>query len=274
MKITFYGTRGSIPVPGKGYLHVGGNTASSLIDFECGEIAILDAGTGIRQIGIDLMSRSEPLPEEIFIGLSHTHWDHIHGFPFFSPAYNSGQKLVVAICGQDSDSRDLEAVFKTQMLKDFFPLPLEQMGAEISFWQPNITRYKTSSGIRINAIKHNHPGNAYSYRIEEENSVLVYCTDIEHGDSIDERIVELSKDADLLIHDAQFTPEELKTRKGWGHSSWEQAVEVARMANVRRLALFHHDPDHDDAFLVNLEMECQNRFPSSFLAREGMEILI
>ncbi|MDP8208334.1 MAG: MBL fold metallo-hydrolase [Candidatus Electryonea clarkiae] len=274
MKITFYGTRGSIPVPEKGSLHVGGNTSSTLIEFESGEIAILDAGTGIRKIGHDLMLRSKPLPEEILIGLSHTHWDHIQGFPFFSPAYNPKQKLTVAICRQDYDTGDLESVFRTQMQSDFFPLPLEKMGAEISFWQPHITRYRTTSKIKIEAIKHNHPGNAYTYRIEEKDSVLVYCTDIEHGDSIDERIVELSKDADLLIHDAQYTPDELENKKGWGHSSWEQAVEVAMRANVKKLALFHHDPDHDDKFLINLEWGCQNLFPSSFLAREGMEILI
>ncbi len=148
------------------------------------------------------------------------------------------------------------------------------MGAKFSFWQPDISEYTGELGNKWEILKHNHPGNAYSYRFTEVDSgkVFVYCTDIEHGDEIDKRVVELSRDADLLIHDAQYTPDELKQKKGWGHSSWEQAVQVAEQAGVKRLALFHHDPEHDDSFLLSVEKECRKRFSNAFFAREGSAV--
>ena len=122
-------------------------------------------------------------------------------------------------------------------------------------------------------VKHNHPGNAYSYRLQDiEGKVIVYCTDIEHGEHINPQIVELARNADVLIHEGQYTPEELSRFKGWGHSSWAQAVEVADRANVKKLIITHHDPDHDDAFLSEIEKQCQARFSNTILAREKMEI--
>jgi ribonuclease BN (tRNA processing enzyme) len=146
------------------------------------------------------------------------------------------------------------------------------MGAEMSFWAPDVTCYSTPAGVTVEASKLNHPGDAFGYRIEDGGKVLVYCTDVEHVDGIDPSVVALARDADLLIHDAQYTPEELERKKGWGHSSWEQAVEVAEKAGVKRLALFHHDPEHTDSILLKLEKECQGRFPEAFLAREGTRI--
>jgi ribonuclease BN (tRNA processing enzyme) len=124
----------------------------------------------------------------------------------------------------------------------------------------------------VKTNKHNHPGGAYGYRIELEGKVLVFCTDVEHGKSIDKNVVKFSEGADLLIHDAQFTDEEIKDKRGWGHSSYSQAIEVAERANVKMLALTHHDPDHDDKFLKKMEKKCQKRFKDCFLAREKMEI--
>ena len=124
-------------------------------------------------------------------------------------------------------------------------------------------------------VKHNHPGGAYSYRFRDtEGKVIVYCTDIEHGERIDPNVVELARDADLLIHEAQYTPEELPRYKGWGHGSWNQAVEVAERAKVTRLVITHHDPDHDDSFLEDVERECQSHFPNCVFAREKMEIVV
>ena len=126
----------------------------------------------------------------------------------------------------------------------------------------------------VTAQKHNHPGGAYSFRIERNGEVLVVCTDVEHGEQIDPRLVELARGADLLVHDAQYTAEELQKRRGWGHSSFDQAMQVAEMAGVKSLALTHHDPDHDDEFLLRIEKLCQERFPNTVLAREGMELPI
>jgi len=272
VKITFYGTRGSIPVPEGESVRIGGNTPCVLITFESGRIAILDAGTGIRKLGKDLMEEGHEQYENILVGLSHTHWDHIQGFPFFRPAYDPRRHFTIAICGKGGHGEKLENLFGLQMQHEFFPTPLEKMGAKMSFWAPDVTRYTTPAGITVVASKQNHPGGSYGYRIEDHGKILVYCTDVEHADGIDPRVVALARDADLLIHDAQYTPEELKGKRGWGHSSWEQAVEVAQRAGAKRLALFHHDPEHTDSFLLKLETECRKRFPGAFLAREGTHI--
>jgi phosphoribosyl 1,2-cyclic phosphodiesterase len=273
MKIKFYGTRGSIPVSGAEYTEFGGNTSCTRISFANGRVGIIDAGTGIRNLGRDL--QSEDLEQDkVFIILSHTHWDHIQGFPFFAPVYNPRQKFTVVFPGRREGVTSLRDIFATQMREEFFPVPLDGLAAEIDFWEPGVTSHTSVYGIKVDIIKHRHPGGAYSYRIEESGKALVYCTDIEHGETLDQAIVELARDADLLIHDAQYTPEELPGKKGWGHSSWEQAVEVAEKAGVKRLALFHHDPDHNDSFLQSVEEACQARFADCFLAKEGIEVEI
>ena len=279
MKATFYGTRGSTPVSEKNFVQFGGNTSCVMLTMDSGHNFIFDAGTGIRKLDADLtrLSNVQPLglPElnipalDVVIVLSHTHWDHIQGFPFFKPAYDPQKNILLTICGKDRDCNDLENIFTAQMQSDFFPVPLYKMGAKINFWQPDINQYTGPMGITSDFLKHNHPGGAYSYRFTEGDKSFVYCTDIEHGDEIDQSLVEFSRDADLLIHDAQYTPDELKQKKGWGHSSWEQAVEVAEQAGVKKLALFHHDPEHDDSFLLEMEKECQKHFPNAFFAREG-----
>jgi len=272
MKVKFYGTRGSIPVPEREYMDFGGNTTCVRVTLSHGEVIIFDAGTGIRQLGKDLIASSHEQFDFIPIVLSHTHWDHIQGFPFFGPAYDPRRKFLIAICGKDRVCEDLESLFQAQMQAEFFPVPLKQMGAEFTFLQPDITEHTGQLGNEWRLLRHNHPGGAYSYRFTEDDKTFVYCTDIEHGDTIDERIVELSKDADLLIHDAQYTPTELKEKKGWGHSSWEQAIDVAARARVKQLALVHHDPEHDDRFLTELEKQCQREFSECFMAREGQQI--
>ena len=272
MKIKFYGTRGSIPVPDREFMDFGGNTSCVRVTLAQGQVIIFDAGTGIRQLGKDLIASSHEQFDFIPIVLSHTHWDHVQGFPFFGPAYDSRRKFQIFICGRDCLCTDLEDVFEAQMRADFFPVPLRKMGAEFDFWQPDISEYTGELGDRWRFLRHNHPGGAYSYRFTEGDKTIVYCTDIEHGDVIDERAVELAKDADLLLHDAQYTPAELKEKKGWGHSSWEQAIEVATRAGVKQLALIHHDPEHDDQFLTAVEQECQREFSDCFMAREGQEI--
>jgi phosphoribosyl 1,2-cyclic phosphodiesterase len=272
MKIIFYGTRGAIPVPEKNFSEFGGNTACLLVKFENGRIAIFDAGTGLRKLGNDLLAQSIEQYDNIFIGLTHIHWDHIQGFPFFKPAYDTRRHFTVARYGKGRGAISLANAFETQMQQDYFPVALDKMGAVVTFWEPEILSFTAPSGVHILTAEHNHPGGAYGYRITEGTTTLVYCTDVEYVDGIDPNVVALARDADLLIHDAQYTTEELPQKKGWGHSSWEQAVEVAERAGVKRLALFHHDPDHDDAFLLRQERECRHRFPDSFFAREGMEI--
>jgi ribonuclease BN (tRNA processing enzyme) len=160
------------------------------------------------------------------------------------------------------------------MREVYFPVSLDSMGARIVFFQHRQNHLSMDEAF-VRAIKHNHPGGAHSFRFQDiEGRVVVYCTDIEHGDGIDKRVVELARNADVLIHEAQYTPEELPRYRGWGHSSWAQAVEVAERAQVERLIITHHDPDHDDEFLFEVERQCRLRFPNSFLAREKMEFEI
>ena len=271
MKVKFYGTRGSIPVPGPEFDQFGGNTTCILVTAAGGRIGILDAGSGIRALGNDLLEQGHE-QDIIPILLSHTHWDHIQGFPFFKLAFDERRKLQILIHGKDENTRNLKGVFAGQMQDEYFPIPLEAMGAQMNFEQPDLSDYIAPGGRKILASKHSHPGGAYGYRIEGIKNSLVYCTDVEHEDGIDPKVVALSRNADLLIHDAQYTPEELKQKKGWGHSSWEQAVKVAEQACVKKLVLTHHDPEHDDDFITEMEQQCQRRFPDAVFAREKMEI--
>jgi len=272
MKVTFYGTRGSIPVPEKAMIQVGGNTACVLVKFDNDQILILDSGTGIRKLGNEIIAQGVEQFANIYIALSHSHLDHIHGFPFFKPAYDPKRHFTISLCGKERSENALRNIFSGQMRRDYFPVPMSEMGAKFTFWEPNETDYTARSGIRVISSLHNHPIETYGYRFEEKGKVLVYVTDVEHVDGIDPNVVKLAEKADLLIHDAQYTPEELKKKKGWGHSSWEQAVEVAERAGVKRLALFHHDPEHSDKFLFNMESECKKRFDNAFLAIEGQTI--
>jgi phosphoribosyl 1,2-cyclic phosphodiesterase len=276
MKLKFYGTRGSIPVCDAGFQGFGGNTTCFQITFpDINQIAIVDAGTGIRNLGRDLRAMGHE-QEQIVLAFTHFHWDHIQGFPFFGPAYDPKQKLTVLTLGEEQNVSSLREVFETQMQSVYFPVQLSHMGADFQFVQlEKATEHiglTNNAASKITAQKLNHPGGAYGFRIERQGKVLVICTDVEHGDKIDPNVVALAKDADLLVHDAQYTAEELTGRRGWGHSTYDQALQVAEMAGVKQLAMTHHDPDHDDDFLSRMEKLCQERFKECLLAKDGMEL--
>ena len=278
MKLKFYGTRGSIPICDAGFQKFGGNTTCLQITFvDMNRVVVIDAGTGLRNLGKDLRAIGHK-QEQIVIGFTHFHWDHIQGFPFFTPAYDRDQKITLLTIGRDQTVTNLREIFEVQMQAEYFPVQLDHMGANFEFLQiADATRHFTNYSdvpITVTAQKHQHPGGAYSFRIERNGKVLVICTDVEHGQDIDLRLVELARGADLLVHDAQYTAEELQNRRGWGHSSFDQAMQVAEMAGVKRLALTHHDPEHYDDFLERIEKLCQERFRNTVLARERMEISI
>ena len=274
IKIKFYGTRGSIPVCDKEFQEFGGNTTCIQVKGKKeGSIGIIDAGTGIRKLGIDLIQSGGPLPSEVLIGFTHFHWDHIQGFPFFDLAYNPNVHLSLIALGEGRGIKDLKQIFEMQMQSEYFPVPLDKMGAHFKFQLPNKTK-DLFNFTDVTAIRHNHPGGAYTYCLEQDEKKIVISTDIEHGDQLDPNILSLAENADLLIHDAQYTSEELKSHRGWGHSSYNQALEVAERANVKQLIMTHHDPAHNDHFLEKMEKYCQKRFSNCYLAREGMEITI
>jgi phosphoribosyl 1,2-cyclic phosphodiesterase len=276
VKLKFYGTRGSIPVCDAGFQQFGGDTTCLQITFtDTNRIAIIDAGTGIRNLGKDLRAIGHK-QDQIVIAFTHFHWDHIQGFPFFAPAYDPSQKITLLTLGRGQTVANLREVFEVQMQSQYFPVQLDHMGASFEFLQiADASKHFTADNnvdTVVTALRHNHPGGAYSFRIERSGQVLVVSTDVEHEEQMDPQLVELARDADLLVHDAQFTAEELKNRRGWGHSSFDQAMQFAEMAGVKRLVLTHHDPEHDDEFLLRMEKLCQQRFPNAVIAREGMEI--
>jgi phosphoribosyl 1,2-cyclic phosphodiesterase len=274
MKIKFYGVRGSIPVCGREFERFGGNTTCIRIHREdVNRIVIIDAGTGIRNLGKEIINMG--LKQKVInILFSHFHWDHIQGFPFFAPAYNRDQTIGILVMGKQRKIKNLKEIFSLQMQKEYFPVELDNMGAQFEFL--TYGDEETFYGANVIAFPqyHKYMGGSYGFRIEDEAITIVICTDIEHINGIDSNIVNLAKDADLLIHDGQYTPDEYQTHIGWGHSSWKQAAEVAIRANVKRLIITHHDPDHNDDFLDSMEKECQNVFPNSIFAKEGMEVLV
>jgi phosphoribosyl 1,2-cyclic phosphodiesterase len=273
MKVRFWGVRGSIPVPGPDTVLSGGNTPCVEVQTTDREVLILDAGTGIRLLGLDLDRR--PVDRLVAVLLfSHTHWDHIQGLPFFSPARLRRNRLV--ILGGRRVGRQLERVLAGQMADAYLPFAMEDLEADLLIKEVRDgERIVVGNSISVLPCQLTHPGEVFAYRIRCQDRVVVYATDVSHPlDDLDSRIVELARDADLLIHDAQFTREERVARPGWGHSSWEEAVQTALQAGVQRLALFHHDPMHTDAELDELERKARAMFAGAFLAREGMEITV
>jgi len=269
--VRFMGVRGSIAVPSIQYMGYGGNT--SCIQVLAGDRRfVLDAGTGIRTLGADFL-REEI--RDVNLLLTHTHWDHINGFPFFTPAYDP--RWTVRIwAGHLRGTGTIREVLSKQMTHPVFPVPLEAMRA-------NLAMEDFSAGdsldlypdVRVRTIPLNHPNNATAYRIEHGGRAICYVTDTEHVPGrIDERIVGLIEGADLVIYDCTYTEEEFPAKIGWGHSTWNEGVRLCRAAGAKKLAVFHHDPDHDDAFMERLEAEARAEWPGCFAARDGMEAVL
>ena len=276
LQIKFYGVRGSISVSGPNYTEFGGNTTCfQIMASESQRIGIVDAGTGIRKLGQDFL-QMQTGQTEIFIAFTHFHWDHIQGFPFFAPAYDKNYNIKILAKGGSPKHKCLRDIFAAQMQDTFFPVALDEMGAHFDFLllDNNSQVFTPPDGIpvTVTAVQHNHPGAAYSYRYDRDGHSVVFCTDIEHGNAIDENIVALARNADILIHDGQYAGDELPSKKGWGHSSYEQAAEVAIRGNVKQLVITHHDPDHDDDYLRKAEKRCREIVPNSVFAREGMVV--
>ncbi|MEO8414845.1 MAG: MBL fold metallo-hydrolase [Ginsengibacter sp.] len=275
MKVKFYGVRGSVPVCGREFERYGGNTTCiRILREKVNRVVILDAGTGIRKLGKELIK--EGVSQNIInIVFSHFHWDHIQGFPFFAPAYNPNQRIGILAIGMREQIHDIKDIFSKQMQEEYFPIRMDTMGAHFEFLAYSDKETIYGAHVKSIAQYHQHMGGSYGFRLDDEGVSLVVCTDLEHINGVDPRIVEFAKDADLLIHDGQYTSEENQGAfKGWGHSTWEQAVEVASRANVKKLIITHHDPDHDDDYLDGLENECQKIFPNAVFAKEGMEVTV
>jgi CheY-like chemotaxis protein/phosphoribosyl 1,2-cyclic phosphodiesterase len=269
--LRFWGTRGSIATPGPSTIQFGGNTSCVEVVSNSGARLIFDCGTGARVLGAHLMANA-PQPIEATILLSHTHWDHIQGFPFFTPLFVPGNKFHV--CGPKGANSSLPEVLSGQMEFTYFPVELAQLGAVINYHDIGEGSHDLED-VRISTELLNHPAIALGYRIEADGASLLYLCDHEpyweqlwHSDSEPGRIESILHDgdrrhalfmqnADVVIHDAQYTPEEYAAKKNWGHSTYSYVTQLAAAAGVKRLFLTHHDPTHDDAFLEEIEKKAQ-----------------
>ena len=267
LTIQFHGVRGSLATPGLATAHVGGNT--SCVEVRAGDTRIvLDAGSGLRALGDTLITRG---PTETTILLSHLHWDHIQGLPFFVPLFVPGNRI--KIVSGPNGIMPLHEALRRQMSAPFFPVAFDELGADVVAREVRASSTFHVGPVRVHAVKLNHPDPVYGYRLEHGGRSIVYATDTEHFACVDPALRRLAAGADVLVYDAQYTPEEYPGKVGWGHSTWTAGVELARAAGVGQLVLFHHDPRRSDAQVAEIEARAQAQFPSTIAAREGMVLV-
>ena len=282
MYVRFWGTRGSIAAPGEHTARYGGNTSCVELRAADGSIIVLDCGTGARELGIHLV-RTEPHPLRLHLLIGHTHWDHIQGFPFFVPAFLPGCELnVYAPLGFQ---RSLEESMSGQMEYSYFPVKLRDLRSRIHFTELEEGFFRIGE-VLVETQYLNHTAPTIGYRLASDGATVAYITDHEpfwaSSEGVfhhpgDERHIEFMRGADLVIHDAQYSHEEYGNRVGWGHSTVEYAVDAARVAGARRLALFHHDPSHDDAAMDRLVAMAKARAGGDvevFAAQEGLGLTV
>ena len=265
MQVRLWGVRGSIPTPFAGNLAHGGNTPCVEISLPNGECFIFDAGTGIRNLGIHLLKNRCPC-DNLKLFLTHFHWDHLQGLPFFLPLYGKANTITFHSARPVAQLRE---ILRGQMATPYFPVHFDLLAAEMQFAQ--ITPHGKDFGdVGISSFALTHPEGANGYKIMCNGAKVVYATDHEHGISAaDERLLDAADQADILIYDAQFTPEEYPTHAGWGHGTWLEAVKVAQRAKVKQLVLFHHDPGHDDETMEHIVRRARAHFPNTVAAIEG-----
>jgi phosphoribosyl 1,2-cyclic phosphodiesterase len=276
MKLKFWGVRGSIPTPGKHTVRYGGNTPCLEVRLDDDELIIFDAGTGIRNFGDHLINNGESVNAHLLI--THPHWDHIQGFPFFKPAFISGNELT--IIGTERLEKSLSEIISEQMNRIYFPVQLHELKAKLHF-KPILDEGEIKlPGCKLTAIYVNHPGYTVGYRLEYKGRTLVYISDNEPYDrevsanlpnfettvkqkfestkgDPNQRVFDFCRGADVLLHDATYTPEEYIDRVGWGHSHYLFTLRVAAEAGVKQLYLFHHEPTHSDDKVDDILRKCK-----------------
>ena len=270
--VRFWGVRGSIAAPGPATARYGGNTSS--VEVRCGKrLVLLDAGTGIRYLGNALLAEA-PLDTDLFF--THTHFDHVCGLPFFKPLFQPQNRFRLW-AGHLGERMTLQQLLRGFMIAPLFPVPPEvfRSGIEYRDFRGGET-LSPAPGITVRTAPLNHPDGATGYRIEYGGRSLCYVTDTEHVPGApDVRVLSLIAGADLVIYDCMYTDEEhASSYVGWGHSTWQEAVRLCRSAGVRRLVVFHHDPERDDAQLDAIGRDVQAAMPGAVIAREGLTLTV
>ena len=287
--LKLWGVRGSIPSPGSSTVFFGGNTAC--VEVRIGEsIIILDAGSGIRPLGVALVDEAKGQPLNLTVLITHTHWDHIQGFPFFVPAYDARNRI--HIYGYEGARSGLATALGGQMESPYFPVALDDMPGNLLIEELREMEFEVA-GIRVESCFTNHPGVCVAYKLHTPDGTIVFMPDNEtkraqvnatdgttQVDSSELHIAEFIHGADVLLMDCQYTAEEYQTHLNWGHGCVDEVVRMAAAAQVKRLYMFHHDPAHDDRFLSTMLMHARqlaSRAGSSLLveaAREGVEVML
>lgn len=266
LSVKFWGVRGSIACPSANHIKYGGNTSCIEVNAN-GHRLILDAGTGIRGLGQTYMKDDV---SHIHILLTHTHWDHINGFPFFVPAYDP-RRSVHIMAGHLRGTEGIQNVLAAQMDNPMFPVPLSAMQAKMRFEDFEAGMSFDIDDIHIKTAALNHPNGATGYRIEHGGHSICYVTDTEHvPGKLDQNILKLIEGTDLVIYDSTYTEEEFPAKVGWGHSTWNEGVRLCREAGAKSMAIFHHDPEHEDLFMDALGEQAKAEWDGTFVAREGM----
>jgi phosphoribosyl 1,2-cyclic phosphodiesterase len=259
LKVRFWGVRGSISCPGAEYARYGGNT--SCLEVIAGNRRIIfDAGTGMRQLGLELARRA---PLDIDIYFTHTHLDHLSGLSFFAPLFDR-RNSVRLWAGHLEKPHRLKQVVSTLMQAPIYPVTLDVFQAKVNFEEFKAGEDLSCGTVTMRTAPLNHPNGATGYRVEYGGKSICYITDTEHREGErDKTIVELCRGADVMIYDSSYTDEEYPRYKGWGHSTWQEGVRIADAAGVGTLAIFHHDPSHDDPFMDGVAKEAAAMRPGS-----------
>ncbi|HTS83289.1 MAG TPA: MBL fold metallo-hydrolase [Myxococcaceae bacterium] len=260
--------RGSLPAPGSATKRYGGNTPC--VEVRAGDRRIiLDAGSGIRALGERLRDAGGSVQADVL--LSHYHYDHLQGLPFFAPLAEPQNKFTFH--GPRREGRSVQDVLEGQMVPPYFPVTLDQLArSTIEFRSIEPGEPFHIGPVRVASAELDHPGGNLGYRLEFRGRSVVYATDVEHTEYPSESLVELARGADLLLHDAMYTADEYEARRGWGHSTWGGALATAEAARVKKLVLFHHDPEHSDRTLDALLRQAQKQFRATVAAREGQTL--
>ncbi len=270
LSVTFWGVRGSIACPGPATAGYGGNTAC--LEIRAGnKLLIFDAGTGLKPFGGALAKQGGALDVDWFF--THTHFDHIQGIPFFSPLYDRRNRFRLR-AGHLMPEMNLKQVLSEMMSAPLFPIPIGIFAAQIEFadFRAGET-HDLGGGVVVKTAPLNHPNRATGYRVEVAGKSICYVTDTEHVPGrLDANVLKLIEGADIVVYDSTYTDQEYPAHVGWGHSTWQEGIRLVEKAGAKRLAIYHHDPDHDDAFMDKVAAEAEKMRPGTFVAREGTTI--